>query len=71
MWLRKLIIFLLCKKLGVKKFEHFQFTNQKTDATYYFGDVAVFKDTGINVEYSRVSLNWLLDPECRITKVKK
>lgn len=68
---KRLIIFLIRKRLGLKKYEHFQFDNQKSDATYFFSDICVMKDTGKTLEKSRVSLNWLLDDECNITKVSK
>lgn len=33
--MRRLIMFLIRRKLGVKKFEYFMFTNQKSDDIYY------------------------------------
>lgn len=68
---KRLIIFLIRKRLGLKKYEHFQFDNQKSDATYFFSDICVMKDIGKALEKSRVSLNWLLDDNCKITKVSK
>ena len=69
MWLKRLVIFLVRKRLGLKKYEHFQFDNQKSDATYFFSDASVMKDTKTTITRSRVSLNWLLDDNCKITKV--
>lgn len=70
MSLNKIIIFLLCKKLGVKKHEKFRFTNQRSKTEYYyFNDEMLCKNTRYGVERSTVSLNWLLDPECVIVKV--
>lgn len=71
MWLKRLVIFLVRKRLGLKKYEHFQFDNQKSDATYFFSDAVVMKDTGNTVRLSTVSLNWLLNDDCRIIKVNK
>lgn len=71
MWLKRLVIFLVRKRLGLKKYEHFQFDNQKSDATYFFSDAVVMKDTGNTVRMSTVSLNWLLNDDCKITKVNK
>lgn len=71
MWLKRLVIFLVRKRLGLKKYEHFQFDNQKSDATYFFSDAVVMKDTGNTVRLSTVSLNWLLNDDCKITKVNK
>lgn len=71
MWRKRLIIFLVRTRLGLKKYEHFQFDNQKSDATYFFSDAVVMKDTGHTVRPSTVSLNWLLNDNCKITKVIK
>lgn len=65
----RLIIFLVRKHLGLKKYEYFQFVNQKSDAMYYFTDTAVMKmDTGLPKQ-SSVSLNWLLNDKCEIRRV--
>lgn len=71
MWRKRLIIFLVRTRLGLKKYEHFTFDNQKSDATYFFSDACVMKDTRKTVRKSSVSLNWLLDDGCKITKVNK
>ena len=68
------ILFLIQKKLGVKKFEQFQYTNQtETDIWYYIGRSRIIKvyldDEGNTREaHSNVSLNWLLDDRCKIIK---
>lgn len=83
--IKRLIIFLVRKRLGLKKNEYFTFKNQKTDNIYYFNEDRVIKlepikDTqkGICVVYfgklyiatkSSVSLNWLLDDRCEICKL--
>ena len=72
--MKRLIIFLVRKKLGLKKGEHFRFTNQSSPYnTYYFTEDAVMKHlswwTGED-RRSNVSLNWLLDDECEIMKVE-
>lgn len=68
----RLILFLIRLKLGVKKYERFKFTNQKDDCHYYFDNWRLTKVTDkgtyISVRDSRVSLNWLLSPECKINK---
>ena len=67
--MKRLIIFLVRKKLGLKKFEKFQFTNQKSlDDVYFFSNDCIMKDTGISIIRSNVSLNWLLDDRCEIEK---
>lgn len=75
--MKRLIIFLIRMRLGLKKGETFQFTNQKTNDIYYFTDTALTKKSGLvnhpGIEsisvLSGVSLNWLLDKECEIRKV--
>ena len=73
--MKRLIIFLVRKKLGLKKGEHFRFVNQSSPYnTYYFTDDAVMKHFGrwksSDDVKSSVSLNWLLDDECEIIKVE-
>ena len=75
--MKRLIIFLVRKKLGLKKGEHFRFANQASRYnTYYFTDDAIMKDTHkfdadlFPTYKSSVSLNWLLDDECEIVKVE-
>lgn len=77
LWLTRLILFLVRIKLGVKKRERFQFTNQRSERDYYFfRDYAFWKaefdeEGRPHTELSHVSLNWLLDPECKIRKIFK
>ena len=66
--IRRLVIFLVRRRLKLKIREPFQFVGQKTNAVYYFTNDAVIKAWRGNVERSSVSLNWLLDDECVITK---
>ena len=73
--MKRLIVFLVRKKLGLKKGEHFRFANQLNPYnTYYFTDDAVMKHfgrwKGSDDVKSSVSLNWLLDDECEIVKVE-
>ena len=76
--MKRLIIFLVRMRLGLKKGEHFRFTNQKTDDIYYFTETEVAKKSlqrtpnGCYVwtsVLSGVSLNWLLNKDCKIQKV--
>ena len=69
MWRKRLIIFLIRRKLGVKTYEKFKFVGQKCIATYYFTDINGIKNWRGGFEPSGVSLNWLLDDNCKITKV--
>ena len=64
--LRRLIIFLVRLKLHLKKGQKFQFDNQKTDAVYWFTAGALMKmENGFRYE-SGVSLNWLLNEDCKV-----
>ena len=71
--MKRLIIFLIRLRLGLKKGEHFRFANQSSPYnTYYFTGDAVMKHTKhFNDHKSSVSLNWLLDDDCKIERVKK
>lgn len=75
--MRRIIIFLIRKKLGLKKMEGFQFANQKSAHNYYyFNDYSLVKvhvSNGVGFLHrpSSCSLNWLLDKNCKITKMEK
>ena len=64
--MKRLIIFLIRKRLGLKERQAFQFVNQKSNAVYYFTEDAIIKAWRGNIDKSTVSLNWLLDDECEI-----
>lgn len=71
--MKRLIVFLIRKRLGLKKYQCFIFTNQRDKkAMYYFKEDGVMKieANGI-VRPSSVSLNWLLDDVCIIEKLPK
>ena len=74
--MNRLIIFLIRKKLGLKKGERFQFVNQKSPNDEYFFDskslVKVWVRPGYGFKYtpSNVSLNWLLNDNCQIKKME-
>ena len=72
--MKKLILFLVRRKLGVKRLQAFRFANQKAPMNWY-----IFDNDGVlwKVEYwsnntkqilkrSKVSLNWLMDEACKI-----
>lgn len=73
--MKKLIISLVRRYLGLKKYEGFQFVNQKSDDVYYFGDDGIYKaysygpNYGGSIRKSNVSFNWLLDDGCDIQSV--
>lgn len=64
--INRLIIFLIRMKLGVKPWEAFRFTNQKDPGYYWFTHDTLWKETMRETRLSRVSLNWLLDKECKV-----
>lgn len=74
--MRRLIIYLVRKRLGVKKFQNFRFTNQKEKdkSMYYFTNYELKKveyiGNGDNMQervvYSNASLNWLVNDDCKI-----
>ena len=71
--MRRLILFLLRKKLHLRKGERFQFTNQKNDNEYYFTARELIKvvkcDKCTRHDKSLVSLNHLISDECKIRRV--
>ena len=66
--LKRLIFFIIRKRLGLKRYELFQFAEQKSNAMYYFTKDALMKKWRRTTEKSGVSLNWLLDDDCKIKK---
>ena len=72
--MKRLIIFLIRKRLGLKKHQRFSFDNQRSaHDEYYFTDTQLMKyepgnKRGQHYRPSSCSLNWLLDDECKITK---
>lgn len=72
--MKQLIIFLIRKRMGLKKYECFTFDNQKSNSVYWFTNTAIIKryysvaKGCTRLKKSSVSLNWLLDDECTITK---
>ena len=75
MMLQKLIIFLIRKKLGLRKLQMFRFDNQNSySVRYYFDSLYLYKivyRSGKPITYKRlseVSLNYLLSDKCKITR---
>lgn len=66
--MQRLIIFLIRTRLGLKPRQPFRFVNQKSKTDYYyFNDKQLMKV--VNHDYtipSEVSLNWILDKDCKI-----
>lgn len=66
--INRLVIFLIRKKLGLKKYESFKFTNQKKQSDYYYftEDNLMKFDLMKGFIDSNVSLNYLLSSDCKI-----
>lgn len=66
---KRLVLFLVRRRLGLKKYQKFRFANQSSPTDYYyFTSSYIFKCHASTVERSSVSLNWLLDDNCEIIK---
>lgn len=71
--MKTLIMFLIRKKLGLKKGERFQFCTQKSTVDrYYFTNDALMKEHfGKDGNYTRpsnIKLNYILSDYCKIKK---
>lgn len=64
--MKRLVMFLIRKKLGLKKNQRFKFDGQKSDAVYYISGSHVMKYYHGHTSLSNVSVNWLLSDECDI-----
>lgn len=70
--MKRLILFLIRRRLYLKKFEVFRFANQKSTHDYYFfGNYRLWKyDYSLDrIIDAHVSLNWILDDKCEIVNV--
>ena len=67
--MRRFVIFLIRKKLGLRKYEKFKFVGQKSNAVYYFTESNVMKLWHGQTVLSGVSVNWLLNDDCEIERV--
>lgn len=69
--LRKIIVFLVRRKYGLKKYQYFTFDNQKTANKYYFTSTSIMKLEDGERRPSNVSFNWMTCDKCKITKLNK
>lgn len=70
-FIKRIIIFLVRKRLKIGKYIPFQFSNQKNKDTYYiFTNDMLLKYSLFGISMSQCSLNWLLSNECDIEIVK-
>lgn len=68
-FVKRLVIFLVRRRLGLKKYEKFQFEEQKTNAEYWFTYSTLLKKENDVTSRASVSLNWLLSDSCKIRRV--
>lgn len=68
--MRRLIIFLIRKRLRLRKYQRFRFKNQKSPTDcYFFTSRHLMKQSAGGYMYgSHVSLNWLLSDDCAIIR---
>ena len=71
--MRRLIIFLIRLKFGLRKNEPFKFSNQKTRNIYWFTDRCLMKWDYATLTYteSNVKFNWLMDDRCTIIRYRR
>lgn len=71
--MKRLIIFLVRRRLGLRTVQLFQFKGQKNKNNYYyFEDDCLMKiEEGLWHVPANVSLNWLLDSKDEIVKLDK
>lgn len=68
--INRIIIFLLRMKFNLKKGQWFTFYNQREPGTYCFTDTKLIKLINNKRVLSEVSINWLTDKNCKISKVR-
>lgn len=68
MLIKRLILFLVRWRLGLKNYETFRFAEQKSKAVYAFTPNGLMKSWHGRIEPSGVSLNWLIDENCQIKR---
>lgn len=72
--MKKRILKLIMKKLGVKDHEHFQFADQREEfVEYFFTNEAMmrFNPETNEIKESRITLNYLLSDNCKIIRTRE
>ena len=77
--MNRLILYLIKRRFHLKWLERFRFTNQKKLDVYWFDKDGLYKmeylttRSGkvlpVGMSLSGVSLNWMLDKDCKIEKI--
>lgn len=73
---RRIVLFLIRLKLGVRIHERFRFTNQKNPDIYFFTKrhlkkAVPYAENKYWYTRSDVGINWLLDENCKVIIVPK
>lgn len=71
--MKRLILFLIRRKLGLAKYQIFQYTNQRSNSIYFINETGIWKfwtdsHGRSKFEKSHVSVNWVLSDGCEIIK---
>lgn len=72
--MKKRILKLIMKKLGVKNQEHFQFADQREEfIEYFFTNEALmrFNPETYEIKESRITLNYLLSDDRKVVRVRE
>ena len=75
--MKRLILFLIRRRLGLKKWQPFRFSNQKSERNVYmFAEKSLLKIDNDSfmpgrIYPSHVSLNWIISDNCEIVKMKE
>ena len=67
--MRRFILFLIRRKLGVRKFQAFRFVNQASPTEYYYfskDELVKVYYRGERIKASNASLNWMLHDDCKV-----
>lgn len=56
----RLVVLLICHRIGVKRYQRFRFAGQDNDSWYFFGRTTLWKQTDEEYHESRLGLNYLL-----------
>lgn len=71
MFVKRLIIFLIRRRLKLRVGDFFIFDNQKTHSIYWFKKDRLMKMEGGVIRRATVSINWLLSDDCVINNFGK
>ena len=72
--MKKRILKLIMKKLGVKDQEHLQFADQREEFIEYFFTLEALMRVNPEtneIKESRITLNYLLSDDCKIIRVRE